>query len=310
MITVVRQPKLVGDKYEFVEVGVKDIHVDKYAVMAIDGSTTNTGISILGFADNQVLYSLSLAREKNDENPVRYKVRLKKLVTEILLNNRLIETVLYEEPVVHYMGSVKNLFMLRTFVQELIIENEPDLDYIKHYEVSNQTWKKQFLDSEKIPSGTDKQKEAVRNKLVSLIPFMSVVTQDEIDAACLAAVAARNIRVYGSASELQTKTKPRPFKFNAVFISANTDDEMLEDLFEVYNGPQKLLENGVCFTEIDGRTNFDNHVYKCLQHDDKVLIVKFKSTQHGDVQLKYRVGYLAETYDYMYAVVWRQTRKS
>ena len=71
------------------------------------------------------MYScISVTRESGEE-PVRYKVRLKELIAELLRENRNINYVYYEEPIIEYATAVPNLMMLRTTVQELKIENEP-----------------------------------------------------------------------------------------------------------------------------------------------------------------------------------------
>jgi len=73
--------------------------------------------------------------------------------------------------------------------------------------------------------------------------------------------------------------------------------------------PKKVLEIGMQFCDIDGRGLFDKHVYRLMGDEDKLLVVKFASKHHGNVVLEHRIGYLAETYDYIYAFVWRKTRK-
>ena len=85
---------------------------------------------------------------------------------------------------------------------------------------------------------------------------------------------------------------------------------MLTELYDVYKGPAKLLENGISFTEIDGKTNFEKHIYNTMgSDDDKLLIIKFSSKHHGNIVLQHRIGNLAAQYSYLYALVWRVTRK-
>ena len=43
--------------------------------------------------------------------------------------------------------------------------------------------------------------------------------------------------------------------------------------------------------------------------DDKILIIKFSSKHHGNIVLEHRIGQLAAQYEYIYAIVWRVTRK-
>jgi hypothetical protein len=255
------------------------------------------------------MYSIAATRDSDDDSPVRYKIRLKRYVQDILKRNKYIYQIYYEEPVIAFASSVKNLFMLRSFVEEIIIENEPDFDYIKHYEVPNMRWKKEFLAPDKIPQGTDNQKKAVRTKLESMLPFLRSVTQDEIDAICQGYVAVKYLKDDNGGEALQSKKKPRPFQYNIAFIGSDEDDGMLTDLLDVYSGPKRLLENGINFSEIDRKTNFDKHVYEKMGEDDKLLIIKFSSDHHDNLVLKYKIGNLAAQYNYIYALIWRKSRK-
>lgn len=307
----VRQPQQIqGGGIIMREVPLEDIRVNQYAILAIDGSTSNSGLAILRESDGALMYSMCATRDANGETPVHYKIRLKRQVADILRRNKYIQQAYYEEPVVANITAIANLFMLRTFLEEMIIENEPDFDYIKHYEVSNMRWKKEFLMPDKVPQGTDKQKKAVRDKLEAMLPFLNSVTQDEVDAICMGYVACTYLKDGRGAEELQSKKKVRPFKYNSIFIGADTDDNMLTEFYDIYKGPEKLLANGISFTEIDGKTAFDKHIYSTMgQDEDKVLIIKFSSKHHGNVILEHRIGNLAAQYDYIYAIVWRVTRK-
>lgn len=291
------------------EIPYDQIAVSTFALLSIDGSTSNSGLAIIRESDGAIMYIMCATREKG-ETVVQYKVRLKRVIKEILHNNRAIQQTYYEEPVVANITAVKGLFTLRTFIEELIVEEEPDLDYIKHYEVSNMRWKKEILAPDKVPQGTEKQKKAVRDKLVSALPFLESSTQDELDAIGLGFAAAKYLSMNKGGEELQSKKKTRPFKYNVQFMAADDDDSMLEDFMDVYKGPEKLLQNGISLTEIKSKTNFDKHIYETMgPDDDKVLIIKFPSRQHGDLILKYRIGELSASFDYIYAIVWRATRK-
>ena len=291
------------------EIAPEQIFANNYAVLAIDGSTTNTGMAIMRQFDGAIMYTISAEREKSKETPVHFNVRLKKQVEEILRRNKFITEVYYEEPVLYNASAVANLFMLRTFVEELIIENEPEFDYIKHYEVSNMRWKKILLDPIKVPSGTEKQKEAVKQKLVSALPFLSVVTQDELDAIGLGYAACKEIQDDGSGDRLQSKKKAHAFKYNIQFIGAEEDDAMFVEFWDIYKGPKTLLDNGIGFKEIDKRKDFDKFVYETMGEEDKILIIKFSSKYHSNIVLQYKVGHLAASYPYLYAIVWRVSRK-
>ena len=308
--TVRRPQQTQGGGIIMMECALEDINVQQYAILSIDGSTSNSGLAILRESDGALMYSMCATRDASGETPVHYKIRLKRQVADILRRNKYIQQVYYEEPVIANITAVSNLFMLRSFIEEMIIENEPEFDYIKHYEISNMKWKRLFLAPDKVPSGTENQKKAVRAKVEQGLPFLNKVTQDEIDAICMGYVACTTLKEGGSGEDLQSKKKVRPFKYNSVFIGADTDDNMLTEFYDIYNGPKKLLENGISFTEIDGKTKFDQHIYNTMgPDDDKVLIIKFSSKHHGNVVLEHRIGNLAAQYDYIYAVVWRVTRK-
>lgn len=297
-------------QYKMTEVPVEDIDISNYAIMAIDGSTRNSGIAIIRQFDGGLLYSISASRDTSgDETPVQYKVRLKRAVKEILLKNRMIAEVYYEEPIIANISSVSNLFMLRTFVEELIVENEPTFDYLKHFEISNMRWKKEFLVPDKVPQGTENQKKAVREKLERALPFLNVVSQDEIDAICMGCVVVKTEKAGASGEELQSKKKARAFKYKVEFFGADSDEDLFADFWSLYGGPKSILENGVYLFDLGPRSDFDKTIYERMGSDDKLLVLKFASGKHGNVVLKHKIGGLAAQYKYIYAVVWRENRR-
>lgn len=309
MKVTIRQPDIDLDgKFVMRTMKEPNVLVNAEAVLSIDGSTDNTGVGVLRKSDGAVFYSCSFARDHSGETPVQYKVRLKREIDKILRGNRLIDTIFYEEPFIGYANATKNLMMLRTFVEELIVENEPDYDYIKHIEINNLRWKKEFLAPSKVPSGTDSQKAAVREKLVASMPYLSIVTQDEVDAIAMGFIALVKLRM-GDENALESKKKVHPFQYNVQFFGADEDEIMLQDFVEFYSGPKSILSNGVMMTEINGTVNFEKHIYSSMGSDDKVLIIKFPSSTHGDVILKHKIGNLSYEYSYIYAVVWRKARK-
>ena len=309
-LTVKKPGYLPDGTVGLIEIEPKDIVVDRYCILSIDGSTSNSGLAIIREHDGALLYTMSAKRDASSETPVQYKIRLKRAVKDILERNDKIYQVYYEEPVVANITSVKNLFMLRTFVEELIVENEPQFDYIKHYEVPNMRWKKEFLAPDKVPQGTENQKKAVRIKLERYIPCLKDVSQDEIDATAMGWVAATMLKNNQDAGEqLQSKKKTRPFKYNIRFIGADEDDAVFTELWDIYDGPKGLLEEGINFSEIKSKDDFDKYVYNTMGDNDKVLIIKFSSNHHANLVLEHRIGNLAAQYDYLYAVVWRKTRK-
>ena len=172
MQSIIRQPVLNEQtmRHEFVNVDISQIRLNEECVMSIDGSTTCSGVSILN-KQGLIMYSIAFIRDKNDgETPVQYKVRFKRELLNILTHNTCIKQVYYEEPYWGYAESAKILMMLRTSVEELIAENEPNLNYLTLTEVNNKKWKKYFLAPDSCPSNSELEKEAVREKLHLLHP--------------------------------------------------------------------------------------------------------------------------------------------
>lgn len=307
MLTSIKRPEIVDGQVKLTDTPLEHIQVTESAIMSIDGSTTNTGVAILREKDGAMFYTCAFTREKG-ETPVQYKVRLKRQVHDILVRNMLISKIYYEEPFVGYATAAPNLFMLRTFIEEMIVENEPQFDYLHHAEVNNKRWKKLFLAPDKCPTGTEAEKAAVRAKLETFLPFMKEHTQDEVDATCLGFVACTSLN-NGTDGDLESKKKVHPFKYNMTFIGADSDEEMCDEFMEAYTGPKKLLDEGISITSIKGTADFDKHVYKTMGNDDKILVIKFDSQKHANLILEYKIGSLAAQYDYIYAIVWRKTRK-
>jgi len=283
---------------------IEDININEPSVISIDGSTSNTGLSILRESDGLPIYSIKAKRE-SQEKPVQYKVYLKRFVYEILKRNKLIQKVFYEEPFISYAVASQNLLMLRTFIEELIVENEPYFNYIKHNEINNMSWKKLFLLPGKVPQGTKLQKEYIRNKLFEKFAYLATydLSQDEIDSIAMGFTTITKMK------NIEHTKKARPFLYNVEFIGADDDDTMLQEFIEIHSLPKHLLANGVAFKTISGKSNFDKTIYELMGSDDKVIIIKFSSKHHGNLAIKYRIGHLAATFPYLYAIVWRKNRK-
>lgn len=290
------------------EIPVDNIKLIDNCIMSIDGSTTNTGIAIMRVKDNAVMYSISAKRDKDDETAVHYKIKLKKLIEKLLNNNlKYINSVVYEEPIIQHVTAIAGLMMLRTSVEEVLIEN--DWKHIEYAEVPNMSWKRWFLQPDKIPNGTQAQKKAVYDRLITYLPIMSPVTQDECDAICMGTYVLNTLKTHGmDISSVKANKKVKPFNFEVKFMGGDSDD-CLEDLFELYTGPQKLLENGLSMVELGRREKFEQCVYNTIGSEDKVGIIKFESQRHGNVVLQYKIGALAAQYEYIYAIVWRTHRK-
>ena len=306
---IVKQPVNDGTQVIFKQIETKDIQVGQYSLMAIDGATGNSGIAIVRESDGALLYLIDATRETKTESPVRYKIMLKKEIVNILRDNHFIHEIYYEQPVVGHISAVSNLFMLRAFVEEMIIENEPDLNYIGNFEVANTHWKKLFIGDETLPSNTDLQKEIVRKKMLTYLPIMSTCTQDTIDAYALGFVAAINKQKGLDGKDLATKKKARPFKFRAIFAGAEDDEMLLNEFSDIYTGPEKLIGNGISFVSINKREDFDKAVYNNMGDEDMILIIRFDSSSHCNIVLENNIGSLAAQYPYIYAIVWRANRK-
>lgn len=170
MKVTIRQPDIDSSgKAVLLDKTIEQVKVPDNAVMSIDGSTTNTGVAIIQKSSGGLYFTISFTREKSQgETPVQYKVRLKRAINQILQNNTLIDTIYYEEPFIGYASAAPNLMMLRTSIEEIIVENEPLLNYIKHAEINNKHWKKLFLVPDKVPNGTELEKRLYARKCLGI----------------------------------------------------------------------------------------------------------------------------------------------
>lgn len=277
-------------------------------LLSIDGSTSTTGMGILRLSDGALVASLSFTREKDNETPVQYKVRMKQAVYKLLISNPLIQKVFYEEPFVGYSTAAPNLFMLRTFVEELTVEYEEQLRHITITEIGNQKWKRLFLAPDKIHGDTETQKKLVRDKLLKYMPFLEPITQDEVDAIAMGFSAAVKMRE-GLEDELSSKKKVHPFGYNIQFIGSDDDDVMVQELYDCYTGPKSLLSNGIAMVNLTNKGNFDKQIYEAMGPEDKIVIGKFKSSCYGNIVLEHKIGYLTQQFTHIYAIIWRKSRK-
>lgn len=287
---------------------IENMKLRDTCLMAIDGSTTCTGVALLREADGSLCATISFEREKDSESPVAFKTRMKKEILKLFRNNPSIKHIYYEEPFIEYAEAAKQLFMLRSFIEEIKCENEPELDYISYKEVSNTKWKRLFLAPEKMPAVRKQQKEAVGNKVVASIPCTKDITEDEKDAIGLGWVAATKQQL-GDEDELESKKKVTAFQYEVRFIGGEDDEVLIQEIFDYVKIPPAVLENGISLVELTKYANFDTTVYEKMGTADKLLILKFPSTKYGQIQLRYGIGNLASEYPYIYAVIWRKSRK-
>lgn len=288
-------------------VNINDILVQEPSILVIDGSTDNTGMAILRQSDSAIIASIAMKHEKQLESAVKYKVLLKREVGRLLARNVLIRNIFYEEPFIGYVNAAKTLLMLRTFVEELKFECEPALDYIDYKEINNMLWKKEWLAPMKVPVGTKAQKEAVREKLITGLPYLKDVTQDEVDCIAMGFVAITKLQV-GKEDELLSKKKPTPFNYNVQFIGADDDEIAFQELQDICQAPRSIMENGIKFVTLKGRENWDKQIYSNMGQDDKLLVMRFPSDKFGNIVLEYRIGHLTN-FQYIYGLVWRKNRK-
>ncbi len=294
------------------ESSIDSLIISEKAIMSIDGSTTITGVSLVNKTNSNIVAIASFRRDKDRETPVAYKVRLKREISKILLKNTSsIQDVIYEEPFIGYGDATINLMMLRTFIEEIIVENEPKLNNIKYIEVNNKKWKKLWLYPDKCPANSELEKKAVKDKLISIMPFFSALTQDEVDATAMGIVASKKL-VDGKGTELESKKKRRKFLYNTEFLAVDNDDNMISELHYMDNIPKEVMSNGIRLVELKNRsTNFENTIYNEMGDEDKLLVIRFNPRYYGNILLKYQIGYLVEDGENrIYAFAWRKNRKA
>ena len=295
-----------------VDMNIDDLKLVQDCILSIDGSTDITGVGIIREADGALVGSISFKCEHSKENAIQYKVKFKREMQKILENNPCIKRVYYEEPFIGYANSVKSLFSMRTSIQEIIYENEPNLDYVSVIEINNMKWKSIFLAPSKCPSGTENQKKAVREKMLKLFPMLEKpeygITQDEIDAIAMGSVAILKLKD-GMESDIESRESVKPFQYNIKFIGADDDEVLIQHLYELSDIPEAVLSNGIALRELKSSTGLDKQVYSEMRGDDKLLVWKFPSKKFGNLVLKYRVGHLASSYKWLYMLIWRKNRK-
>ena len=287
------------------------LSLDKDLIIGIDGSTTNTGVSLLDYNTGFIVGTLSLSRD-NDESTVRYKVNFKKLLFE-LMSNLSIKIMFYEQPFINTnytnADTVKALYMLRTSFEEIKVENEPRFDNITYIETPNTKWKSILLNG-KVPKGTDLQKKAVRDFILSKLPILEPLTEDEFDSIGIGFAGLVSLRT-NSLDDMGVKKKSKPFKYNIKFIGADNDDEFIEDFIDSkdeFDIPQSLLDkNDLGITTIGGKGIFNNYVYEEMGDKDSIIILKFSSKHHSNIVLEHRIASVAMR-KYIYAIIWRKSR--
>ena len=280
---------------------------DTPCVMGIDASTTNTGITILTLTGELKLIG-RFTREPMRESPVRYKILLKEQIYQLLKNYRNITAVIYEEPCVAFVSAVKNLYMLRSMVEEVLIEHEADLPHIEYIEVPNARWKKIFLAPQKTPVGTELAKRAISDKVQSEQPQLKDLTQDEKDAY---GIAASYVKLKDK-NDIKPKRVSREFAYLTSVHGLNTADIPYNDVSVLASEsgvPKQVLANGIELIPMKGRKDFDKEIRNHMQADDKLLAFIYPSNLVGSLALKYKMGNLLNTSTHILILVWRKNRK-
>lgn len=293
-----------------------EILLTEKALLSIDGSSTCSGLSLID-CDGTLRYSIALLRGTEiSETPIQYKVAFKRFIDKVFGVNSSITSVYYEEPFIEFIDASKVLMSLRTSVEEIIAERAPLYDYISFIETANTKWKTQFLYPEALPPHTAEQKRAVTKKVCELYPLLAEdgVTEDECDSIGLGLVAAGHTKT-NTQESLKSKKTVKAFQYNAKFIGASDDDEMLQELGELiheFKIPSKLIESFLedpDIIELTGKGLFNNHVYQAIGNEDRMVIFSFKSGKYAPLLLEHRVTHLTLGNPTIYAVIWRKTRK-
>ena len=291
---------------------LEDICIGKRCIISVDASTDNTGYAIIDITSGELICTMQLKRES--ENLAQYGMKSQYVLGKIFEQCPSIEYIVYEEPFIQWVQSATVLIGLRAFYYSFVEEQKAKGRVLEMIEIANTKWKKVFLAPKKLPPSSAEHKGMIASKFKELFPNIEV-TQDEMDASGLGLSFIQEYKekgLGGVKEELVSKAKVHPFKYNVEFLGADSLDDCLEELSYCMNGykiPKKVMENGLKVESISSRGKFDNYVYKAMGESDCLLLVEFKSNTHANVILEHKLGYLAEDYDYLYALIWRKSRK-
>lgn len=291
---------------------IDDIHIANNCIVSVDASTDNTGYAIIDLLSGELICTMQLKKE--DENLAQYGKKSQLILGKLFEQCPNIRYIVYEEPFIQWVQSATVLIGLRAFYYSFIEDQKSKGRQVEMIEIANTKWKREFLYPSKLPQLSAEHKGAIANKFKELYPGIEV-TQDEMDAAGLGLSFVKRYMesgLDGVKEQLESKTKAHPFKYNVEFIGAETLDDCLSDLeisLSDFKIPQRVIDNGIRIESIGSRGKFDNYVYKAMGDGDNLLIIEFKSTAHANIVLEHRLGYLAESYSHLYAIIWRKSRK-
>lgn len=291
------------------KIELRDIILDTRCIIAIDASTKNTGICIIEIGTERPLYSISLSRESN-ETAIEYKVAFKGIIADLILNNgsvyKNVRMIIQEEPFISAMKTTTEVLMsLRTSVPELLVEHKDLLEEFEYHEMNNKTWKKKLFSPDKCPGNTEAEKRMAKEKIGAIHPIYLSLTQDEIDACGIGIISCRLIN---SGVGIKDKQRISRFSYNIDFVGGDSLEAALENILEL-DIPKQVLETGYEMASLPANGNLEKRIFEAMGEDDKLLIFEFSPSKAGNLVLKYKLSYLAEIFDTLYAVVWRKNRK-
>lgn len=291
-------------------IDIKDILLTENSILAIDASTTCSGLCFIGIESGKPGYSLSLTRDKK-QDAIEYKVEFKGIIKELLLGNRSIYKnvgiVVQEEPFISAMKTSSAVLMsLRTSIPELKVENKEYLENLEYHEINNKTWKKFVFKPDKCPSNTELEKSMARRKISTLYPIYKNLTQDEVDACGIAITSVDMLKKQGRIKDKQRTSK---FKYSIKFIQAQSLQEAIDDILEISDIPKTVIDNGISVVDLPSNGNLDKKIYEEMGEDDRLLVFEFTRKTAGNLILKYKLSYMSDDDGKIYALVWRENRK-
>lgn len=302
------------------ECGLNNIKLDvlsKY-IVGIDAATNHSGICIFNTTKRVPAYVVNADSDvdkykgnRSVREFVRYKLEFKQLMKNILINNRQIEHVVYEEPIINQPVAVAPLFGLAPTIEEIIVEEEEVLGNLSFEFVSNKTWKKVLLGS-KMParSNSEAEKKAVKAYLVEVNERFDIFSEDATDSIGIAY--AKDKELHGECRDIKVQKKQTAFEYNAYFFGEDVDD--FEEAMDIYTQldeiPKVVRANGYKLVEMYKTDDFDQLIYNSMDGLDIPLIVKTESKFRGMGKIILRHSLVEEKkHKYIYAIIWRKRRK-
>lgn len=280
---------------------IESIKLAEECVLGID-CASHTGLSIISLQEGTPLYSLYITRGTKDSK-VRYKIGLKRVLKQLLYQCPEIKYIAYEEPYMRKFGVAESLLTFKTLLEEIIIEEEPKLDYIQCMMMPNKTWKKTLLG--KLPQSNSKvEKSLITQYITNIYPMYADVSQDERDALGIAITLRKHI--IGDI-KIVRKKKVRAFKYEIQFIEGTRLDEVVTHKLPTNLIPDKVRANGIITGKLIKNADINKKIYRLMTEDDKVIVLEMKTKNVPQLIEAYNLGEISTPN--LYAVVWRKNRK-